>query len=462
MSRSAETFQQPLRNLPKHKKYSSSYTRGDLYWGLGVEHETYIRSSQEKVFSSFSNCMEPERYSVSYYKSYKEENLPIYLQTVIENTGGKLKVPILLNSHSFTHSDKFNTHMTTFEKDPKQNPKADTQCLFQWMKTQSKWFSQEYEKSFMWDGDSIEFMTQGFYKTNVKDVLAELQSAHSNFLIHLNSLPKQGLLAAYSPFSLSFPENPPFASHLTNLKHITMFNNGTIHINITLPTRLSLWKRQKAADWNSFVDSHRKLARCIQWLEPLWIAAYGSSDPFSSFTEKASSASQRIAVSRYIGLGTFDTEGMPRGKILQIPNPSLSWYEEFYKDSCYAPLNEIGLDINFNKHNAHGLELRFFDQISYDILEEVLYQIIQLADFSLKEIWIKNPRESAAWRQIALDCLQKGKSWKVSYEQILLFASILQISTPIPSIPLSPELTLQWLFSQLPKKGICWDSMARK
>jgi hypothetical protein len=451
-----------LRNLPKHKKYSSSYIRGDFFWGLGVEHETYIKTSQEKIFTSFSNAMEPERYSVSYYKSYKQEYLPAALEEIIQQSNGKLKVPILMNSHTFTHTDKFNIHKTTFDKEPKPNSKADKQTFFEWICSQSKWFEQQYEKSFIWDGDSIEFMTQKFYKASVKGVLNELRLAHDTFISNLNALPKQGLLLAYSPLSLAFPSNEPFACHLTNLKHISMFNNGTLHINITLPTRLSLFKSQKASNWSTFVEDHRKLARLIQWLEPLWIASYGSPDPLSTLPSfSASSSSQRIAVSRYIGLGTFDTDTMPRGKILQIPRPPLSWYDEFYKQAYYQPLKEIGLDINFNKHGAHGLELRFFDQMSYNSLEQILYQLVLLADVSLSYTGpVENPRDSKLWKESALECLRKGKSWMVSPEQMVVFSSILRIQTNPPSIPLSPDSALLWLFSHLPQNGFCWNHMA--
>jgi hypothetical protein len=452
-----------LRNLPKHKKYSSAYRRGDFFWGLGVEHETYIKTSQEKVFSSFSNAIDPERYSVSYYKSYKQEFLPRALDFIIEKANGKLKVPILMNSHSFTHTDKFNFHTTTFDKEPKPNPKADKLTFFEWICSQSSWFKSEYEKSFIWDGDSIEFMTQKFYKTSVKDVLDELHLAHDIFLSNLNSLPKQGLLIAYSPFTLAFPTNEPFACHLTNLKNISMFNNGTLHINFTLPTRLSFFKKQKASNWKKFVDDHKKFARLIQWIEPLWIACYGSADPLASTPHfSASKASQRLAVSRYIGLGTFDTNSMPRGKILQVPKSSLKipWYDSFYKKTEYEPLKEIGLDINFNKHGAHGLELRFFDQMSYNSLEQILLQLVLLADVSLSYTSpIENPTESSLWQHSAEECLLHGKSWSVSSEYLILLASILKIKENPPEIPLSPSVALLWLFSHLPQNGFCWKRM---
>lgn len=458
----AQRKQEPLYDLPKHQKYKNYYKRGDLFWGLGVEHETYIKTSQETTFTSFKGYMEPERYSVSYYKAYKEEELLPVLEKVIGVGGGKLKVPILMNSHSFTHTDRFNIHKTTFEKQPKPNPKAESKSFFDWACNYSKWLSSNYDKSFMWDGDSIEFITQNFYKANVKGVLDELRCVHSSFIDEMNRLPKQGMLIAYGPLTLAYPKNEPFASYLTNLKNISMFNNGTIHINITLPTRLSWFKKQKPANWEKFVEKHRRLARLIQWLEPLFIAVYGSSDPLHLYSSKfASASSQRLAVSRYIGLGTFDTAKMTSGKILKIPREDpLPWYDFVYKNTEYEPLTEIGLDINFNKHGVHGLELRFFDQMPIASIEIVLNGIILLADLSLKYKGpVDDPRVYKVWQDAAGQGLLYGKEWKLSNEQMITFCSVLKIKIPPPEGPLSVEVALQWLLAQLPRGGICWKKM---
>ena len=37
-----------LRNLEKHQKYKTAYKPNDFYWGLGVEHETYLETSKLK------------------------------------------------------------------------------------------------------------------------------------------------------------------------------------------------------------------------------------------------------------------------------------------------------------------------------------------------------------------------------------------------------------------------------
>ena len=61
-----------LRNLDKHRKYKTAYKPNDLYWGLGVEHETYIETNKLKQVSpkELKENRASERYCVNYYTIY--------------------------------------------------------------------------------------------------------------------------------------------------------------------------------------------------------------------------------------------------------------------------------------------------------------------------------------------------------------------------------------------------------
>jgi hypothetical protein len=190
------------RDLPKHLKYRTSYRSFDYYWGLGIEHETYLKTSQTKEIGTFEGCMKPERYSVNYMTIYEPSKLSQTLKDILFVKGGKLQVPILVNSHSFTHTDVYNSHKTTYEKKPKPNPQYAGETFFDWICKYSPWLKTELDKSFMWDGDTIEFMTQHFYKATIADVMKELRSITERFNKELGSLPKQGFLVAYGPLKL--------------------------------------------------------------------------------------------------------------------------------------------------------------------------------------------------------------------------------------------------------------------
>jgi hypothetical protein len=406
-----------IRNLTKHHKYKDAYKPNDYYWGLGIEHETYLETSKLKqiTLKELKENRAAERYCVNYYNVYNLKLLDDALDGLFDSNE-KILVPILLNSHTFQKTDINGEHMTTYERIPKPNPKFIGKTIINWMKELNpNIFDKDYEKSYTFDGDTIEFMTQKFYKATVDDVINELTSYENEFITAMNSLPKEGILKTYGPFQIA-QKNYPFATYLTNLKNNAMFNNGTIHINITLPTQLN--DKADITDFDLFTKQHQNLARAIQWISPLIIAKYGSYDPLSESKTnglKYSTGSQRVAVSRYIGLGTFDTDIMPIGKILTVKRDTLEnidWYNSFHEKVDYKLLDDIGLDINFNKHYAHGLEFRILDAIPPADIKDILLLIVHLADLSLEKDF-DNPKKSKLWHKIAENCVHNGKGYLI-------------------------------------------------
>jgi len=404
-----------MQNLPKHAKYKQYYKPNDTYWGLGVEHETYLETSKLKQVSlqDLKENNKRERYCVDYLTIYDKEQLSKTLDGLFEKEKPVL-IPILMNSHSFQRTDINGEHKTTYERIPKPNPKFNGKTIFEWIQEENPdLFKEEFDKSYLFDGDTLEFTTQKFYKATVMDVLHELVSIEKDFLRGLNSLPREGLFKTYAPFKIS-EKNYGFASYLTNLKNNAMFNNGTIHINITLPTKLN--ESGEVKDFTEFKKKHQNYARAIQWLSPLIVAKYGSPDPLCESKEQGelfSAGSQRVAVSRYIGLGTYDTDRMELGKILTKPRSELSdinWYESFHEKSGYKFLEELGMDINFNKHYAHGIELRILDSLPISDLQEVMTALIYLADYSLVYT-VPNPKKSRVWHKVARNSVHDGKGY---------------------------------------------------
>jgi hypothetical protein len=455
---------EPLRNLPKHERYGSAYRRFGWFWGLGVEHETYLLSSQTRKITAFDAAtMKSERYSVSYYKNYQDGPLRAALADVVAAAGGSLTVPVILNCHSLTDCDVFGEHATTYERQPKPNPKYTGATMYDWMCQHSPWLRDEIGKVFMWDGDTVEFMTQRFYCATVGSVMKELEDGERRFEVEMAQLPKAGVLIAYGPLRLAAPRNEPWATHLTNPRAVSMFNNGTFHINVTLPTRLG-FNRQPLKP-AKFLRQHRRLARLIQWVEPLWVAVHGSGDPFATaspqFGTQFAAGSQRLAVSRYIGLGTYDTDTMPVGKILQIPKQrgDYPWYDWLHERTAYAPLDVVGLDLNFNKHGAHGLELRFLDQMPLDALRAIMEQVVVLCDVA-REKWMPDkPQGNRQWQQAVGFALLYGSAWRVEPEFMNALCRALRIPSGCKE-PMWASQALPWLFQQLEgRKGYCCKMM---
>lgn len=429
--------------LPKHVKYKSSYGANEIYHGFGVEHETYLESAVFMTVprADLKKYRHPERYSVPYYKNYKTEDLDRAFDTLPETVS---LVPVLLNSHSFTYCDISMNHRTTYERIQRPNPRFHGRTLHDSFYAASPWYRDAYDHNVVYDGDTFEFMSVDFYNASVEDALMELWETEDRFLWEFNNyiMATGSPLTIYGPYGLT-RSNYPFAKHLTNPHHYSMFNNGTVHVNITLPTRLD--GSGAIADMDDFRRRHQLAARYFQWFEPLLAVAYGAPDPFScvdTATKEThysdvpgkcvdmeeidlrplfSPASQRLAVSRYIGLATYDTEKMNPGKILVLDVSGSEegyeddWYTRFYERSAYVKLTERGLDINYRKHWNHGIELRIFDGLRRDQMLDVCRLCWKLCLESSELDSVEDCRRVPWFQEFILGCMLHGSEYVVEW-----------------------------------------------
>jgi hypothetical protein len=428
--------------LPKHARYKAAYNpAGGLFWGLGVEVETYLHFTRPIHVATpvIRSSHSPERYSVAYSATYKPAALVAALEVTYPDASGCLPVPFCVNSHGLAAMDIAGNHKTTYEKTPKPNPAFTGKTWFEELQDfDPDFFGKGYEVLFTFDGDTIEFMTQRFYCASADQVVKELQAVKATFLTKLNAfVTKRKLFIRHGAALRWAPNNPSFVVQRTNPSQVAMFNNGTYHINITLPSYTS--PAAAAGDLppllypSAFIADHRRFIRLIQWLEPLVLAVYGSADPLGRRSGFAC-ASQRCAVSRYIGIGTYDTETMPEGKILTADIAKIRgtdqpfwWYRRFHETSAYIPLTTIGMDINFRKHHNHGVEIRCLDWFPEQLLPGLLAFFVRLADLSLTRPLAPEAPMSETWNDLVVGIMQEGTAFQVdaatvaSYELILGF-----------------------------------------
>jgi hypothetical protein len=437
-------------NPTKHIRYLSYYKPNDYYWGIGIENETYFQFNEPNLLRerAIYESHSPERYSVDYFVGLNSQYKDLLKQLFPEGTHA---IPLYMNSHSFQKTDVKGNHVTTYEPDPKPNPCFSGETIHQTLcKANPAVFKDKYTINYVFDGDTIEFMTQNFYKGTVKSTIAELLAEKKIFLEALN---QANLFPALG--SLSYPKrNEPFVSFLTNRKNLAIFNNGTYHFNFTLPTQLN--EKNEPVNMTKFILQHKAAIRYIQYLEPLLLVVYGTPDPFSKVSDKFSKASQRAAVSRYIGIGTYDTNAMKPGKILKIDTKTCPqahnnywWYTSFTKDSYYKPLDEIGADINFNKHGAHGIELRFFDWFPEEKLEEVMNLIVHVLDASLKYGCPADPTVCPIWNGLVVRVLIEGNV-TLTPGEYEMFSNIFRLNFPT---------FLCWLFKRPHTKATNVESL---
>lgn len=409
----------------KHKKYESYYKPNEIFFGFGIESEYYLEFDNEIEFDrlKFIKNHNKERYSIDYYSNYKTDISPFFER--VQYTG---KLPLLFNAHSMTLTDKYNQSRTKYTTHNERNELFNGETLWDFCKKKNEYFSSNFDKTFTFDGDTIEIMTLNFYNKSIKDILEEHATTRKNIIDNLNKVfIKNNIFQEYGRIDF-MKKNHPFAVHLTNINNVAMFNNGTIHINITLPTKLD--NNSKIQNKLDFIEKHKNFIRLVQYLEPILLCIYGTRDPLSEYDCAFSSSSQRCAISRYIGIGTYDTNYMKTGKILQesvnniiVAKEEWGWYNQYYRTCGYNQLDKLGMDINFNKHYNHGVEIRFFDFIPHEKYEELCKFIQWLTLISSKQ-FLDNPIYSRDWNDMVICSLIEGPRWELNKTHKRIYENI--------------------------------------
>lgn len=456
---------------PKHDRYSESIVPGEVFWGIGVENETYLQLKCTLQSPDLFKDRKRERYSVNYWSQYKPEQLEAALQSLDTST----PLPVLLNSHSFLKCDRHGEHKTTYTTNPRPNPKYRGTSLFEDLSGVCPEIFGDGQKDVWWtfDGDTIEFMTQQYYCAKLEDVIEELIQAKQAWLHGFRTAIKQ--FSDRERILHAVPQWPThnfgFAAMATNRTHVAIFNNGTYHLNLTMPTCLD--KEGNIADWDLFEHRHQKASRLFQWITPFLVAKWGSPDPLSQINRQYPAGSQRLTASRYVSVGTYDTKTMPRGKLLIKPASELpykTWWSHLYANTrCgYAPLETLGFDINFNKFRNHGLEFRIFDWFPEAGLEEVLRLLIWMLDVADSYTSVPIPQESEAWNRVMESCLWNGVDACLSPADCAAFRTVLGISSlqPLPwggltAMDVYTRLVADWA-EKWDGRGACSRRMIRR
>jgi len=455
--------------LDKHRNYLQYYKPNDTYWGLGIEHETYFEFSKllnVDPVNFYTNNIKRERYSVDYYKSYKQD---VYKKSVNLLLKSKNKnfavVPLLLNSHSFTRTDANNKSQTTYSKNPVPNPEFNGKTLFEFICDKDPYFIEQYMKTYIFDGDTIEFINLNFYKKTVQDVIEELENNKKRFMSRLQKVfAENNIYTQYGTINFC-KTNHPFVSFMTNLNNCSIFNNMTYHFNFTLPTKLN--KNNYIENYTLFIEQHKNLINMIHWVEPLLIAMYGSGDILAKVNPNLSDTSQRIAKSRYIGFGTYDVDKMTSGKMMHIKsddnhlsNLDYWWFNQYYKHSDYTKEDLIGLDINFHKHKNHGIELRIFDYFDESKLEDAFTFIVLLMDHSLSKK-VKSPVRNKLWNEYVVNILNNRNA--IVNDQLLIFyKTIFDFKQDILTTYELYNKIHHKLYKKYNNNGFCYKNMIRQ
>ena len=81
------------------------------------------------------------------------------------------------------------------------------------------------------------------------------------------------------------------------------------------------------------------------------------------------------------------------------------------------------MDINFNKHYNHGVEIRFFDFIPHEKYEE-LCKFIQWLTFISSKKNFDNPIYNRDWNDMVIHSLMEGLRWELSDTHKMIYEDI--------------------------------------
>ena len=421
-----------------------------LSWGMGLENETYLQFEQFLEVSGefIQEKMGCERYSIDYRKCYKPGSLARILNAAI-NHETKYDVSRMLNSHSLDKLDKNYQHKTLYSQTdartdyaPKENPEYAGQSILE-LFLQSQPYnirSMVVQKnnpigSVTFDGDSIEFVTKYFENRTVIDSCNELKTTKELFLNKLNE-------SLVIQEELHYPDyNSGINMFMSNLENLVLFNNGTYHFHITLPT---LTINSRIVDYPKFEATHANAIYVLQWFEPFFISTLGSPDIMGVLSQQAGMienfalGSMRNAMSRYTGVGTFH-KSMSKGKILTFhtedfrkllkfeTEDNIWWRDRIETDMEYTLLPEMGLDFNQEKMYQSGFEFRSFDEFPASYLSDVLFAILIICEHSLHVPNIAWGHDSIHWNSLVFKSLKHGFATSITLEEKNEILAILQI-----------------------------------
>jgi saccharopine dehydrogenase (NAD+, L-lysine-forming) len=405
-------------------KYMNVYdaiTQPTLFWALGIENESYLMLNKLQLATTFRKLKpKRERYSVDYYKNFKADTLATMLERLCSLPN--LTYPVYINSHTFQRTDTKLHHKTFYDTQATPNP-VYTESIHERLLQECPFYQDVYDKSVVFDGDSIEFITQNFQNTTVLKCMEEFTQLKRQF--------RKEVFPFFEKWNIGkvmYPDhNYGLVTFLTtNKSNLLVCNNGTIHINLTLPTIL---QDGNIVDRNRFAKEHLIAMEYIQVLEPLFVACYGTPDVFSILSSSYSIGSLRASMSRYISLQTFDTSTPVNGKLLVMDRPSCPsmWYNQL-EDMGYIPTTQIGYDLNFNKFKNHGIEIRFFEWLPEEYLGDIMNVILLLAQHSLVRGSFSLDRSK--YQSLLKNCVQKGFTYLIPIEE----CNIIMEDLGLPSV----------------------------
>jgi hypothetical protein len=434
----------------------------ETVWGLGIENETYLQFEHATIVkgSELFSKIGRERYSLDYRENYKEGVLSS-LSTYLAQEDYYF-VYQMLNSHCFDKIDRSFEHKTLYIKDTPPNPKFSGKTILDVLEEECKDATRfqdmcsKREKSIgfvFFDGDALEIITKHYANVTIPSLLSEFRQNKAEFLSIVNQTVCKETPVHYPEYNVGW-------NMFKTSPNIVLFNNGTYHVHVTLPTPV---KNGRIVDYNAFTDRHVRAVSLLQWFEPFYLSILGSPDIFGcmSSSHVFARGSMRNAISRYIGIGTYHPS-MGTRKILTYPleqfrnlltiDEGTWWRTRVSREMAYAlPPSEIGLDFNLHKMYQSGFEMRIFDAFPDRSLEHVLLSIFVLSEHAqtLKPEWCTNDER---WNEWVFESIVRGYEARMSHADVCYLYTVCGIKRKVPKKEYTQEEVFFKIINILYKK----------
>lgn len=412
----------------KHQKY---------YWGIGIENETYMQFDEGMHVSGefIHENIGCERYSIDYRKCYKAGLLDQVVKAGFDSDD-TFHVSRMINSHSlekvdvnYQHKNLPDLPKTGEEVDGQQkttpipNPEYLGKSILEVFLDGQPYNIRSMVTqptnpmgSVFFDGDSIEFVTKYFENRTISESCEELKTTKKLFFDKVNE--SEVIEGKLKPTEYNIGLN----MFMSNQKNIVLFNNGTYHFHITLPT---LTENSRIVDYPAFEKRHANAIYLLQWFEPFFISTLGSPDIMGVISKKNkletsfALGSMRSAMSRYTGVGSFH-KSMAKGKILTYNVDEFRkllkfdkvenkwWRDQIDTEMGYDLLSDLGLDFNQEKMYQSGFEFRSFDEFPENYLDDVLLAIILVCEHADNVPNVMWGHDSEVWNNMVVNTLKNG------------------------------------------------------
>ena len=314
-------------------------------------------------------------------------------------------------------------------------------------------------------GIYFEFITPNFQNATIEDIIEQLEYAQGEAATYFKNQDTPVFIANEGGWPFVLSSVPEYMMPLEGKRKqknshddfitidqqsyiLSRDYNGSYHVNVTLPI-------SKKKD---FYPRHHAAMKALQWMSPLFIAAWGQPDMFSYgdnyvYTE----GSFRMMTNSHSRMGSVDLEGPSQETLKKTRSRTANEDIDDWKPvrlvdrkervqpathlkqlsdtlAAYNQIDgsELGADFRRDQKEPFGFEFRILDHFPKKYLKDVLHIVLLVCDQSahLDPTSLPDARINVEWNELSRQVFLEGWNASVNRSTILTFWEVLQLGDP--------------------------------